>query len=542
MIRHLLATAMCLATLAAQTRPGEKRFSLRGEIVDGLTGRPIADAELGLDTAEWQPASEPITPDRQGRFVFRGLAAGLYILRAFRPDVGTVFFGELPEPGAMQGIRIGPDDEEKFVRFRLTPRSIVTGIVRDESGDPVLRADVTVSRSVWRDGRVALEQFNQAMTDDRGRYRISNLQPGGYIICAHMPSGNAPAPAAGPVDFASRSEPRFYARSCYGGPRPATVRVAPGRRIDVDLTLGTTSAVWVRGHLLNVTPNPVPTIQLIREDPFDAGRATQFANLDISKGTFAFWGVAPGRYWLQADVDPQNTDTQQKRLTGRLLIDVGNSDLHDLDLPLVPAGEMDVVLHGPEGKKIEPGAVTISLRSTASGRPGSGWAEAQPNGPFRFRGLSPGSYWLVSRTKDPFCVLAVRLGDEDVLHRVVTITPAATTRLDVTVSDRCGVIKGRAVSREKPVPDAKMLLLLSGSASDPGDLFSDYADDRGEFLITGLAPGRYQLWAWHVDEFGSFAGPASLAGEEARATTVVLRDAETATVDVELLKPEGQRK
>src|SRR5437899_4105000 len=78
----LLVTVLCLAPIPAQTGAGEKRYSLQGEIVDGLTGGPVTDVELTLQTAEWVPAAEPVIPDRQGRFVFKRLAAGLYVLGA----------------------------------------------------------------------------------------------------------------------------------------------------------------------------------------------------------------------------------------------------------------------------------------------------------------------------------------------------------------------------------------------------------------------------------------------------------------------------
>src|SRR6266571_4094662 len=135
----LLAAALLALSVAAQTQAGEKRHSLRGQVVDSLSGRPITDVELSLSTARWESA-EPVTPDPQGRFIFRGLAPGLYVLSATRPDFGTIFFGELPDPETIQTIEIGSSEEEKVIVFRLVPRSTVTGIVTDEFGDPMVRA------------------------------------------------------------------------------------------------------------------------------------------------------------------------------------------------------------------------------------------------------------------------------------------------------------------------------------------------------------------------------------------------------------------
>src|ERR1700687_1382016 len=174
----LLAAALTLTPVAAQTRPGEKQHSLSGQIVDGLSSRPVIDVELALGTAKWESAADPATPDSQGRFVFHGLPPGDYVLSAARPDFGTIYFGELPDPGEIKTIHMGPDDEGKAVVFRLIPRSSVSGVVRDELGDPVVAASVSLSRPVWNDGRVTLQQVSQGTTDDRGQFKIDNVVQG----------------------------------------------------------------------------------------------------------------------------------------------------------------------------------------------------------------------------------------------------------------------------------------------------------------------------------------------------------------------------
>src|SRR6266849_2151130 len=203
-ITYLLAATLLALPVAAQTQAGEKRHSLRGQLVDALSGRPITDVELALTTARWESAADPVTPDSQGRFIFRGLAPGQYVLSAARPDFGTIFFGELPDPGTIQTIEIGSSPEEKVIVFRLVPRSTVTGTVTDEFGDPMVRANVTLLRPVWNDGGIVLEQLKQAGTDDRGKFRIRNVQHGAYILCATASFGSAGIPSASQIDFAAQ--------------------------------------------------------------------------------------------------------------------------------------------------------------------------------------------------------------------------------------------------------------------------------------------------------------------------------------------------
>src|SRR5205823_14122980 len=128
-------------------------FSLPGQIVDGGTGRPVSGAELQLETPEWKPVGEPVSSDSDGRFLFRGLTAGRYILSASRPDLGTVTYGERQD-GMVSTIAVGADVAEKPVLFRIPFLGTITGTVRDHYGDPFERAMVTASRLDWRDGKI----------------------------------------------------------------------------------------------------------------------------------------------------------------------------------------------------------------------------------------------------------------------------------------------------------------------------------------------------------------------------------------------------
>src|SRR5256885_920558 len=96
--RMKIAALLFLIAVSTQTRAHEKRYSLRGQVIDGMNGHPVTDVELMLQTADWNPASAPITPGAEGRFVFRELAAGEYVLSAASNHLGSQFYGELPEP------------------------------------------------------------------------------------------------------------------------------------------------------------------------------------------------------------------------------------------------------------------------------------------------------------------------------------------------------------------------------------------------------------------------------------------------------------
>src|SRR5580698_2819905 len=140
--------------LPAQPRAGARRFTLSGTVVDGASDRPLSGVQLTLNTEGWKPVGDPTVSDSQGRFAFSGLAAAEYILSAEGSSFGTISYGEAPDPGWVSTIRLGGESGDKSVVFRIVPRASIEGVVHDEFGDPMVRANIALVRSVWRDGRI----------------------------------------------------------------------------------------------------------------------------------------------------------------------------------------------------------------------------------------------------------------------------------------------------------------------------------------------------------------------------------------------------
>jgi hypothetical protein len=535
----LAVSLLALPIELAHGQNGEKKFSLQGQVVDGVTGRPLAGVEIGLDGIDWEPAAEPATPDAQGRFVFHGLAAGQYILFASRPDFGRIFFDEVPDSGVTQTVHIKPEQTVKTVLFRVMSRSAVSGTVRDEFSDPVEYSNVILYRAAWIDGRVRLQPGERSTTDDRGRYRISNVPPGGYFVCAspggtNNGGGNV-APSAGPVDFASRAEPRFYIQTCLpnaSGSPFTPLQLSAGRQTEINLTLRSASASSLRGRLLNLPPGVSTGIRLVPEDAFHD--AQPLFSGTAAEGKFMFRGVLPGRYRLEADFNWQPPNSPLTHLVARVPVEIGGTNLEGVDVPLEPPAVIDVVFRGAEPAKAEAQTIEIGLRSSSE----SSWAQRESKGPLRFASLFAGSYWLFTRTTKTTCVQSAKLGEQDALRSAVTVKWGTTAQLDVTLSKDCGEIQGRVVSDGIAQPNAKVLILISGSAKEPGNMLTDHTDDEGEFSLNGLAPGRYLLWAWREDAGGSSVGPASLGSVEGQATSVLVTKGEAVKIDVALLQQE----
>jgi hypothetical protein len=530
-IEQALAVIGILASLgrgplAAQGR----RFTLSGTVVDGVGSQPMPGVEVSLQTEKWKAVSDSAVSDAQGRFAFTGLPAGEYILSAEVSGFGTVRYGEAPDPGWVGAVRVAAD---KSLVFRIVPRGGIEGVVRDEFGDPMMGANVSILRPLWREGRTDMRNVGQKSTDDRGRYRFGNLAPGTYVVCASG-NQNTIAPIPGPVDFTARVDNRIYSRTCN-----RQFQLAPGQHAQVDLSPLAAASATVRGRVRNATPQTGLSVFLVSDDP---GLNQNFGgSVDLAQGTFAIRRVPPGHYRLHAQVHMYgpSADGAAKPLSADLPVDVGGSDVDGLDVVVDSGGVVDVVFHGLAENRIDPTSVSASLRSTDASAISFG-AIKHENGEAHFEGVPPRSYRLNTSTEAGSCVESVKLGDREVRGATFDVAAGAALHLDVMVSKNCGSIEMRAVRDGEAVPGAKVVLLVSGTAKDPGQTIEDFANDEGAFSFAGLSPGRYLLWAWPVEGKDAMTGPASLAAAEQQATVIEVKAGDAVHADVPVLRNEAK--
>jgi protocatechuate 3,4-dioxygenase beta subunit len=196
-----------------------------GQVIDADTGDPIADAVVTLSgrpapadgrRAGAPPATgnlfdlmaargrgrgsaEQVAADSEGRFVFRGLPASRYTVRAQAA-------GYLPVAGGLTGgggpatVEIAAGDMAARVVVRLWKEAVLTGVVLDEASEPIIRARVTAyRRNISRFGEVTFDQSRNGLTDDRGEYRIYGLVPGTYLIAVPQSHGTSLAAGADAV-------------------------------------------------------------------------------------------------------------------------------------------------------------------------------------------------------------------------------------------------------------------------------------------------------------------------------------------------------
>lgn len=194
-----LALAGSLRALlsAQQSNPLVGTGFVSGQVVVGGTNRPVPGAIVTLyivsSSGPRGPAPQVIA-DAQGRFVFSGVPAGEFQLRASRTGWQTGVLGvdgpfqpegmvvSAASPGDGQVIKLAAGE-----RFRATvpvwPNAIIRGQVTDDAGEPIAGAYVNAIRWYMAGSRRRAGGAGLTFADDRGLFTLS-VPPGEYVVGA----------------------------------------------------------------------------------------------------------------------------------------------------------------------------------------------------------------------------------------------------------------------------------------------------------------------------------------------------------------------
>lgn len=479
-------------------------------MTDEQTPQPIRRAHVTLTSAEGGPMLISTYTNDAGRFSFDKLAAGRYSLSASKAPYLTMSYGAKRTDVQGTTIMLANGGNMTDIVMRLPRGSVISGRIVDENGDPALGVNVRVMQSRLQAGERSFQQptsgLSTDVTDDRGMFRLYGLPPGEYAVIAQ------PRFTAGEVRAMTDNEIRAVMLAVQQ--QQAARAAAQNAQTSVGGVYGAPTP--------SPTPTPTPT-----PTPDPSKITVAYAPVYYPGSTVASGAsiVAVGAGEERGGIDFALRIVRTAKIEGQVIVPAGIQP-QNVQMMMMPTSQMGG------------GIAMAGLEQIAAQR-----VTPDRDGKFTYTSVAPGSYTISARAVKPgngaqvpppppppppppganvgFAVRAVTVGgsgnlDDVVLPMAMMGDPTATqywAQADVPVDGApisgvtlalqpgmtvTGKVEFRS-SNARPGADfrsVQLMLLPVATSSGPRLNLGTPAvqiDDKGQFTVTGVTPGRYRI-------------------------------------------------
>jgi hypothetical protein len=520
-----------------------------GTVIDAGTGQPMRNAWMlfGPRFSEYRHPDVQTRTDGEGRFDLKsipcdwglplGVRANGFVEQPKEPESVPPYFGE-PKPQFRSQHKI------TGMLIKMVPTGVIAGRITDAHGNPVECAHVTVALAYpSSDPRRWLTPYRETVTDDRGRYRLFDLPAGGYYVAAQtrtaqpipaLPASSADLRLLGASPGVAVSPYIYYPHATTPGDA-SLVRLAPGDQMTgIDFSLSPIPTYEISGRVQGVAwraaDGKVRLILLPAKGAFgislkdgdvvqpdDSGH---FRILGVPSGSYVLWAVLAAGMTPYAAYAP--ITVSHANVTGVTLDPQGGWTLHG---HLTAEGQPDSHFQYRIIAERE-GVDFLSQRVQAN--------DVHSGDSFELKGLFPGRYRLrVEMWPRGGYIKSATFGSQDVRTHLLEIPqhqPVGTLEL-LASWDRVQ-IQGTVLGPDShPVPFATVVLAPAPRLRRNARLFRSVPTYfGGHFLMQGIPPGKYTLFAWDKIAYGAFLQPGFLDGVAGHGVPVTIVAGQKQTV------------
>ncbi|NDQ56248.1 MAG: hypothetical protein GZ088_04140 [Acidipila sp.] len=485
--------------------------SIAGVVVRAGTEEPIRKAQVLVYTAGEHTRGYSATTDDAGRFFLEGIAPGNYELKVDRTGFVTETVGVDPSNGHRVNLALDAGKKISNLLVRMPVWAVISGRITDQDGDPVANAEVVALQSYVDEGQRKFSPSQTALTNDLGEYRLYGLAKGRYYVRAEYTQSSPSTTVYAPI---------FYPGTVDVS-RASTVTLASGQELpSVDFRLVATRAMRIRGHVYSAIPGKGHCcVYLKSRDNTSGTNAFPGPGYPFGiKGGFEIDNVPPGSYFVIA------VAWGQKALhAAPVPVEVSNANLEDINLTLSPGVEVTGRITVENGESFDRSTLQFLL-TPKDGEYPRAEAEVRRDGTFHFADVALGSYEFNVLVKPPGAYLkSARINGEDILNRNLEIGTEGSHgplevvislggyQLDGTVADADGLL----------VAGATVVLIPEGNRRKLYLLYKDVVTDQnGKFILQGIAPGDYKVFAWQGVQNDEWQDPEFLKPFESRGVEV----------------------
>jgi hypothetical protein len=248
--------------------------------------------------------------------------------------------------------------------------------------------------------------------------------------------------------------------------------------------------------------------------------------------------VLPGSYTLKSAYSEQ-----AGLMTGRLPIDIGDTNVTGVVLTVAPSSElpgMIVIVGKPDAQPLN---FLVTLRR--KGNEGGMEMGIEPDGSFLLKSLLPEPYEVnVARLVGNLYLKTIKLGDTDVIDGGLDFTQGVpSTHLTLVLGTAGGQVEGIVEDdNQKPVVGGQVVLIPDAPKRGVTRLYETAVTDaNGHYKIAGIAPSDYKLFAWEQVEDGAYQDPDFLKSYESRGEAVSVKEGSSDSKPLTVIPGDGPK-
>lgn len=502
---------------------------ISGHVYRADSNAPLAKVVVTLygRSDEDGSTSSSIATGPDGSFTFAGLPPGKYVLNAERCGFIQQMLSGLDANSVDGSVFISLSEGQKIdgFDFRMIQGGVISGVVTDEDGEPVPGLLVSALSYSYEAGGGRSENPSSAKTartDDRGSFRVVELNPGTYYVKVEKESSRMVS--SGSILYRETFYPNaFLVRDAQ------KIRVAPGGEASgINISVRLQHAYAIRGRVLGPCHgderNFCQLTALVVDSPAREQPGRQGTDQD---GSFLWPGLFSGEYQLTALAQHMNSG-------GSLGIGIVRVQLLDHDaeanIPVAPLAEVYGIAATDSSRPLNLQHLKMVL--SPINLPDFGNSTAGVNsdddseddaldskGHFDITDIHPGKYIFSLEADDSrgeFRALRSRsdndgAGNPDTLYLKEILCSGhdyARQPLDVVsgmrlgeckvkVAGDTGSISGAVTDGDKSVPGLIVVAIPESPElrQIPRYTLTAHTNRSGQFVIPGIIPGDYLLFA-----------------------------------------------
>lgn len=481
--RYLFVVACLVININAQAPKTEPKVpgTVTGTILDSVTRRPVGGIRIRLSPSVPGSGYDGTT-NSEGRWQLL-VPAGAYNLSI----IG------LPNYSAEVGyplVNIKESGTFNLPPIFVDPYGWLEGTVLDNAGQPVKDAQVEAlgNRPIYF--KRVLDINGLGRTDAKGRFRIQ-VQPGRSFVRVTVPTVNAKG---------ERFLTTFYPEE-QSIADATQVYVAPGATVTgMNFRLNRSPTFHVRGRISQGVESPeLVSLFLLPCTPGWSDSGPARISLQLREdGSFDAAGIFPGKYCVQySRRDPSRPAV---RAWAEQLVTVTDRDV-TVTLSPQPSTDVAGVVTGENNTKVAPPLQVALFPPSDTFLP---LIYAQVNGSttgaFQLAGVFETDYYLAIRPSPGTYVKSIKRANRDLAD--AHFTPGEFGVLVIEMAASQNRVRGQVKADSLRTLGYQITVFPADRPQRQDNQYNATATPDGEFELSGLAPGKYNFYAWERFDAG----------------------------------------